>query len=295
MRPLFIPLLAAIVSCVIGVPVAGGSDKLTVHEWGTFTVLQAEDGSPIGGINTDEEPLPKFVHRLHDGMLVRQSEMPTVYDKGAPRVHPDVITRMETPVIYFYPPPGKGTSSNAITVDVDVKFKGGWLTEFYPDAKAGAPGLENNRFNFGRLRPDTVGTLSWKGLKVGHNVQGPETTSPVWLAPREVPKAAPALTPAGEAERYLFYRGVGHLKTPVRVTRTKDDRLRVFGNWDGWRRTQGSDQGQAPGPMWLVDVRGDGQVAFTAINSVELPTKDDAASPWADLPATFEQRYYAQG
>jgi hypothetical protein len=293
MRKLLLPLLTVTSLCLTSPALVRADNKLTVHEWGTFTVLQAEDGKPIAGINTDEEPLPRFVHNLHNGMLVRQSDVPTVYDKGAPRVHPDIITRLETPVIYFYPPEGKGTSADPLTVDVDVKFKGGWLTEFYPDAKAGAPGLEENRFDFGRLREDTVGMLSWKGLKVGGKANGPETTSPVWLAPREVPKAASVRTAAWETERYLFYRGVGHIQTPVRVTRTNNDRLRVFGNWDGWRRTEQSDRGVAPGPMWLVDVRGDGQVAFTSIGSVDLPKDASATTPWADLPATFEERYYA--
>ena len=40
------------------------SDALVVHEWGTFTVLQDESGKPVGGINTDDEPLPNFVHNL---------------------------------------------------------------------------------------------------------------------------------------------------------------------------------------------------------------------------------------
>src|SRR5690242_5449021 len=30
--------------------------RMTVHEWGTFTALQAEDGRAIAGINTDDEP-----------------------------------------------------------------------------------------------------------------------------------------------------------------------------------------------------------------------------------------------
>src|SRR5437870_1291138 len=38
------------------------SDPLVVHEWGTFTSLQDENGRSIGGLNVDDEPLPKFVH-----------------------------------------------------------------------------------------------------------------------------------------------------------------------------------------------------------------------------------------
>src|ERR1700732_1534358 len=38
--------------------------KLVIHEWGTFTSLQDEDGKAVGGINTDDEPVPAFVHQL---------------------------------------------------------------------------------------------------------------------------------------------------------------------------------------------------------------------------------------
>jgi len=52
--------------------------------------------------------------------------------KGAPRAHPLVTMRLETPVIYFYYPP-KGMTE-PFPVDVNVKFRGGWLTQFYPHA-----------------------------------------------------------------------------------------------------------------------------------------------------------------
>jgi len=59
--------------------------SLVVHEWGTFTSLQDEMGKPIGGINTDDEPVPKFVHRLAGGFFLSPSEAPPVFFQGAPR------------------------------------------------------------------------------------------------------------------------------------------------------------------------------------------------------------------
>src|SRR5688572_28805150 len=82
------------------------SDRLVVHEWGTFTALQDEQGRTIRGINTDDEPLPTFVHNAHRGVLQSPSDIPPVQFKGVSRVHPDVIVRLETPVLYFYPPKG---------------------------------------------------------------------------------------------------------------------------------------------------------------------------------------------
>ena len=46
-----------------------GPDKLVVHEWGTFTVLQDETGRALPGVNVNEETLPGFVHRLDRGLV----------------------------------------------------------------------------------------------------------------------------------------------------------------------------------------------------------------------------------
>lgn len=35
---------------------------MVVHEWGTFTSLPDQSGEAIAGLNTDREPLPRFVH-----------------------------------------------------------------------------------------------------------------------------------------------------------------------------------------------------------------------------------------
>ena len=46
-------------------PIAiASSDRLIIHEWGTFTSLQDESGRTIGGVNIDDEPVPNFVHNL---------------------------------------------------------------------------------------------------------------------------------------------------------------------------------------------------------------------------------------
>jgi hypothetical protein len=72
-----------------------------------------------------------------------------------------------------------------LKVDVNVKFNGGWLTEFYPKAHANAPGLRDKQgFQFGDLSGSTVGSLAWKDLQVGTDVAWPKTDENVWLAPR---------------------------------------------------------------------------------------------------------------
>jgi len=48
---------------------ATAGDRLIVHEWGTFTSLQNEQGNELPGINTDDEPVPQFVHNLNRFLL----------------------------------------------------------------------------------------------------------------------------------------------------------------------------------------------------------------------------------
>lgn len=256
---------------------------LVVHEWGTFTVLQDEQGKPIGGINTDDEPLPRFVHNLNWAVNGPASPLPPVYFKGVPRNHPDVITRLETPVIYFYPPGGREMS-----VDVDVRFPAGWLTQYYPDAKVVADGKERDKFQVGPLTYKSDGRLSWKGLKVGGSREGPKTDFPAWLAPRRVPGAASVTTPKGETERYLFYRGVGRMDAPLRIARSANGAdLTVFGQLG---KSVQVEPGMTMGPLWLVDARADGTSAFRTIASIDLT--HDSSKPAATTPSTFPESEY---
>lgn len=209
------------------------NDRLVVHEWGTFTALQDDLGRGLTGINIDDEPVPKFVHNLapflHNHAVL--SGLHWEYRmKGAPRRHPQVALRLETPVIYFYPPKVQITP---FLVNVNVQFRGGWLTEFYPDAKASVPGMNTRGFDFGKLTPDTIGQLSWNDLKVGTTADGPKTDEHVWVAPRKV-NAVPVTTPKGESEKYLFYRGVGNQQAPLRLVRGKSrSEVEVYSNFEG--------------------------------------------------------------
>src|SRR5262245_19710771 len=104
-------------------------DRFLAHEWGTFTTLQDEQGKELHGINIDDEPVPEFVHNLSPFLLSKpllSSRHWEYRQKAAPQHHPYVTMRLETPVIYFYPPQG---ILEAMTVDVHVRFRGGWLTE----------------------------------------------------------------------------------------------------------------------------------------------------------------------
>lgn len=237
----------------------GAESPLVVHEWGTFTTLQDETGTELSGINVDDEPVPPFVHNLHPFLLSSpflSAEHWRYRMKGAPQRHPRVTMRLETPVIYFHPPKDQPEPLN---VSVDVRFHGGWLTEFFPNATPTAPGLEQGVFRFGELHSDTISNLAWRDLQVGPLGNVPSTDWPVWLAPRAV-DAAGVTTAEGESEHYLFYRGVAHRAAPLRVTTERTQRrLRLYSNFAdvlGDRDTAEIRQ------LWLVDVRPDGEAAF---------------------------------
>ena len=246
---------------------ARAQDKWTIHEWGTFTSLQDESGNAIGGINTDDEPVPDFVHQLDYLALLRTSEVPPTFFKGAPSCHPDVTMRLETPVIYFHAP----KSEILQTADVSVKFHGGLLTEFYPDAMATAPGLDTNGwFRFGPIHSDTDSKLEWSGLNIGHGSPKRETSAHVWTSPRAV-RASTVQATNGESEKFLFYRGIGHIDAPLKVSR-EDGRF-VF-------RSQLEnvpvDRPLTIQSVWLVDIRRDGTIAFRPLPPLEInpdPTK----------------------
>lgn len=244
-------------------PRAGAEDKWTVHEWGTFTSLQDESGTTLGGINTDDEPVPAFVHRLDQFVLLRASEVPGVFFQGAPSCHPDITMRLETPVLYFHPAPN---APGIQTASAHVKFRGGWLSEYYPSAALAVPGLENGNFHFGRLNADTESKLAWNDLQVGGDRQLTNTTEHCWLCPRAV-KAAAVQTADGESEKFLFYRGVAHIDAPLKVSRDPQSRELLFqSQLAGLPATEPL----AIGSLWLVDIRPQGPLAFRALPPLSL-------------------------
>lgn len=273
----------------------GGENKqapLVVHEWGTFTSLQDESGNAIPGINTDDEPVPAFVHRLGYNLITPQRMSAAnpypfeVAGKIGPISHcdPDVLVRLETPVIYFYPPEGW----KAQAIDVHVAFPGGWLSEFYPAAVSKAPGFGQNPARpVGHLTKDAVGELSWNGLIVGPQGASPETTDKVWLAPRKV-KSAYVSAENGESEKFLFYRGVGNVDASLRVARNSGGELEVRDN--ECKQITNVKDAQVIHAAWLVDVRGDGACAFKSIGAVEPSTGTRAT-----MPGAFDAKEYSTG
>ncbi|MEO6846205.1 MAG: hypothetical protein ABI443_02545 [Chthoniobacterales bacterium] len=251
-------------------PLSLWAKPLVIHEWGTFTVFQNEQGEAIRGINTDDEPVPSFVHRAALGIQKAGAVQGSLQSKGLIACHPDVTMRLETPIVYFYPP-----NQDQITLDFTVTFPRGLLTEYYPDANVFIPGFNNYR-----LKPEICGKLEWKDLHIGGKEAGPNTDSEVWTTPRAV-DAASVTTSKGEKERYLFYRGVAHLNSPLRVVRNGEHLV---------IQSQKNEPLAFPIPTkaWLADLRANGTAAFR-----ELILDGSPRSGLATTSANFSPEDYS--
>jgi hypothetical protein len=254
-------LIVAVLALVVSPFAHASPDRLIVHEWGTFTSLQDESGRTLSNINTDDEPVPGFVHGLgrgYKGLFLLPTEMPPPLAQGAPVGHPQITMRLETPVTYFHLPEGMKTA----TLDVAVDFHGGWLTEFYPAGVTLADGKPFAFPKYPELTDKTVGRLEWKDVKLGGDGKGPETTEHVWLAPRDVNAANVSI--GKQSERFLFYRGVAHLNAPLTVKQIEGkDLLQITGEFP-----RPTIAGQRPPALWIVDVRPDGRCAFRDVHSI---------------------------
>jgi hypothetical protein len=265
---------------------ASDQDPVIVHEWGTFTSLQDEDGNALGGINVDDEPVPNFVctDGGHEVQPQHQDEgrtfglPPYWIQKSLPANDPEVTMRLETPVLYIYPPKGEPAKSvPPLTVHVD--FHGGILSEFFPlatfDGLVTVPGTSMHQ---GALTSETTTSLTWSGIRLGSTRKPPATTDHVWTIPRET--SAPVLeldTPWTDyqgtrhhdvtAEHFLFYRGVGQIDSPVQLSYHS-------GGGVGMTHSLLSSQALFDGfdKGWMAEIRPNGTCAFNSITSAGVAT-----------------------
>ena len=260
-----VTLLATVAVIAAVTSLAADAPELVVHEWGTFTCLQDENGRAIGGINTDDEPVPDFVHDLTPNLLMPVApEAPPPVSKGIPRCHVDVTMRLETPVIYFHPRDGFDRQFN-----VSVSFRRGWLTQFYPDAAIHAFGIKEGHVGSLLLGNSSLG---WGPISLNRSDEGPATSAPVWTAPRAVQAAT--IETKGEHEKYLFYRGVAHLDSPVTITRLGPELTYVKATKDN-----GEQSARDIREFWQLDVRPNGDAAFRVVQPFEQGPALVAKSP----------------
>jgi hypothetical protein len=257
---------------------------IVVHEWGTFTSLQDPGGRAIGGLNSNDEPLPGFVHRIRAGIIANDS-LAQVFSKGIVRAHPDVTMRLETPVLYFYPP-----DQSPVTLDVKATFNGGILSEFYPKAKV-ATTLDGKATTqpTARITDQTVGSLEWKDVRLDKSNSAaaqsfPQTDAHVWISPRAVKSAAVRI--GSESEQYIFYRGLGHVESPIAVRRVHDYLDIRDARKDDQRNTLLKID-----RAWLAEFTSDGACAFREILNPVTNPMSCAIQP---KPATFVKSDFAK-
>jgi len=253
--------------------------RLVVHEWGTITTRHAANGAPEGRLNRLDyyEPLADFVHRF-EPTTTAGDPLRTLLKVPVGSGRSDVTMRLETPVIYFHPAPGLPLPA---PFDVSVDFRGGVLNEFYPEA---APSV--NGWNGRHLNDAVVSTLLWKSVKLSENATLPVTKSHVWLAPRDV-KSTPVTVNGGEAEQYLFYRGVANLPALLRTELTNRGLILRSPAQTPWLNAASA----ALGTVWIVDVRSSGIAAARTVDGVSV-TRGDSSRVLAQV-APFESRDYS--
>jgi hypothetical protein len=199
-----------------------------VHEWGTFTSFSGSDGIALEFRPLVDEDLPAFVmDRPRQDALNRRRDIAYARgysDPGDLFVKRNILSkqRMETPVTYFY------TDKERI-VDAWVEFPHGLLTEFYPPVRQFGPAyqkdvrepLEASWLRWGKVRllPESAAVNKEGVDRLIREVKPGE--NPHYAYARETDSAHIQLTdPATQSvdrEKFLFYRGVGNFKLPVRV------------------------------------------------------------------------------
>lgn len=217
---------------------AASSPDYTLHEWGTFTSVSGADGALLPGLEREEEALPGFV-KSHDGMWPGSHGglMNGLAMKGYSRPLHNVTIKMETPVIYFY-------TTNSFVANVHVGFNGGSISQWFPERAGGETpppytvNLTNGRYVGGEIdfaKPFS-GSIEWNV-----QVQPPAANDSMavfkphetltWTYPRQTDSAT-VRTQLGEAEKFLFYRGVGNFPLPVKFTFLDGDTLQITNNSD---------------------------------------------------------------
>ncbi|MCA9647629.1 MAG: hypothetical protein KC492_43365 [Myxococcales bacterium] len=176
---------------------ASGAQAFVVHEWGTFTSMISAQGSlkqggELPGMHHEDEALPSFVIGRSPGLD---------FGKAMESLPGPVTQKMETPVLYFY-------SDQALKVDVDVTFKDGIISQWYPDATSFWPAVgEATAFSGGNMR--------WQVQLAPGDTEAPIPVAEddIWAPSRNV--ASVPVRAAGAIEQFIFYRGLGDFSVPL--------------------------------------------------------------------------------
>jgi hypothetical protein len=266
-----------------GAKAAYDGKGFVVHEWGTNTIVVGSDGSMQRGLHHEEEDLPGFVYdRLKAG--------------SRSGVALNVNGKMETPVTYFY-------SDKPLKVSASVQFPQGVFTQWYPAVKSFYPyifgGYPENQGYMGYMDPVLDPKVPFQSAqcqatysKVGQglldwgifSVLGPEVDEAgpdasldkySWSYARQVKANSLQLSSPEDGpqrEKFLFYRGLGNITLPVRVTVAAGGAITLTD----------TDVQRPVGATFVLNV-GATKAAFHA-----FPGGFDAGQPLADLAPSLD-------
>ena len=192
-------------------PASRAATNYTAHEWGTFTSVQGSKGDLLSWRPLQSSELPKFVYgsKIADTGLFLKTAVVT-------------LQRLETPVIYFY-------AQNPMKVTADVTFPRGAITEWYPNvSEINAMRFTTNGSNVTVLQE---GHAVWRDLDIlpdlkeaaaQQETQLPQDSAGSHYFAARATSAnlirAHTTNNTTELEKFIFYRGAGSFKTPLRVT-----------------------------------------------------------------------------
>jgi hypothetical protein len=176
-------------------------NRFVVHEWGTMTSVAGEDGIAVTWRPLSEpSDLPDFIY----GTGSPRHRLGPIYDAWPIKASLSGTVRMETPVVYFY-------AARPITASVKVDFKQGNITEWYPE---GDRRQTNLAWNSMQVAP---------GLTPDFPIDSENTDSRYYTA--RGTDSAPIRVVASDgpqAEKFLFYRGVGTFDLPLSIELSDD-------------------------------------------------------------------------
>jgi hypothetical protein len=285
----WIAALALLVAPAAAGAKEGEPPPYDVHEWGTFTSFEGSNGGGVEGLQHEEEGLPAFVYSRAE---VRECPLRAVGYKGLEVPVDHVTQKMETPVLYFHAP-------SALRVRVRVDFVGGLISQWYPVSDLLGPPEGKPEDGALDLRTVKRSFLQWDvdvlGDRAERPAEVPEADAALpwslarrvdasWL--RTVPRKGPERMGPTEAERYLFYRGLGTFSLPHSV-RAERGANSVFFNE--------SNAHEVPA-AYALEIRQDGAIRWTRVvhtgpgqggkfSLAELPFQDSRDSLHAALGA----------
>jgi hypothetical protein len=233
--------------CLVLITLSTYAQDLEVHEWGTFTVVQNDKGETLVGVNTDDEPIPNFVHKRYFGINPLNSIAPSAFSKGLPRyLNSKMKVRLETPVVYFYP---KNNLLNT-KIDFQAEFINGIISEVYPNV--------SNVVDINVKNKKDLSLAIWKSIDFSVKKPFPLTNSSVWLEPRKT-KSTP-IQVGDESEQYIFYRGLGEMDIPLHVISNRaSKKIEIFSEE---KDPSASTTSYKIGRLWYVNVDADKKIQF---------------------------------